>query len=296
MPCYRPRDAYRRAPGEKPVFQPVREQWEWERLQLPCRRCLGCIGDGARMWGRRSMDEASLFDFNAFVTLTYDDQHLPDAGFLVPRHLQLFIKRLRKAVSTGDSVFRRNTNDPSFRYLSCGEYGSLSLRPHYHLLLFNLSFKDQVEVGFKNGESLYESEALRRLWTVGSNRIGSVSERSACYVAKYAVKSEWLPDWANEDGEVRPVPFLRMSRRPAIGARWAERYSQDVIARARLAQGPTPRFYKSVLERADAECGTDTLEELRAATRQMAYKSDRELNEAEVVAWSKKLLLETRTL
>ncbi len=59
-----------------------------------------------------------------YVTLTYKPEFLPSGGTLVLKHLQKYLKRLRK-----------NTGYP-FRYLACGEYGDEKDRPHYHLILF----------------------------------------------------------------------------------------------------------------------------------------------------------------
>ena len=43
------------------------------------------------------MHEASMHMFNSFVTLTYDDDHLPEYNSLNYKHFQDFMKRLRKS-------------------------------------------------------------------------------------------------------------------------------------------------------------------------------------------------------
>ena len=72
----------------------------------------------------RCNHEASLYSVNSFVTLTYDDEHLPGDQCLDHRDFQLFMKRLRKRF-------------PS-RFFMCGEYGGLNGRPHYHSILFGV--------------------------------------------------------------------------------------------------------------------------------------------------------------
>ena len=52
---------------------------------------------GSRQWAVRCMHEASMHMFNLFVTLTYDDNHLPEYNSLNYKHFQDFMKRLRKA-------------------------------------------------------------------------------------------------------------------------------------------------------------------------------------------------------
>ena len=89
----------------------------------------------SKTWAVRCRHESLFWDHNVFVTLTYDDDHLPWHGSLVPEHLQLFVKRLRKALS-GVQVAPGSVHRP-IRFFGCGEYGSTSKRAHYHLLLFN---------------------------------------------------------------------------------------------------------------------------------------------------------------
>ena len=77
------------------------------------------------MWALRCMHEAKLHDRNCFVTLTYDDLHLPPHGSLRYRDIQLFHKKLRRRVG-------------AFRFFLCGEYGEQLGRPHYHACYFGM--------------------------------------------------------------------------------------------------------------------------------------------------------------
>lgn len=95
-------------------------------VQVPCGKCLECRIQHARDWADRCVIEAKQYKYNYFVTLTYDDAHLPERNSLNPKDLQLFLKRLRKRFK-----------GVKIRFLASGEYGS-SFRPHYHLILFNL--------------------------------------------------------------------------------------------------------------------------------------------------------------
>ena len=72
--------------------------------------------------------------FNSFVTLTYDDDHLPEYNSLNYKHFQDFMKRLRKSHN-------------GVRFYMCGEYGEDFSRPHYHALLFNCFFPDRSFFG-----------------------------------------------------------------------------------------------------------------------------------------------------
>lgn len=109
MPCYNPLQAYFAfdPSGVKSVefsnvaaahFRAggdVRDLGD-DIFQLPCGKCRGCRLEKSRQWALRIMHEASLYDDNCFVTLTYDDEHLPKDGSLVKKDFQLFMKKLRK--------------------------------------------------------------------------------------------------------------------------------------------------------------------------------------------------------
>ena len=86
-------------------------------VPLPCGSCIGCREDRARGWSNRLRAELSVTSGDSwFVTLTYDDAHLPVDRRLRKIDLQLFNKRLRKACG-------------SFRFFACGEYGETTKRP-----------------------------------------------------------------------------------------------------------------------------------------------------------------------
>ena len=78
----------------------------------------------------RMIHELESFDCAVFVTLTYDDEHLPENASLVVSDLQKYIKRVRKEC---DKIGKR------IRYFACGEYGDRYGRPHYHAIIFGLS-------------------------------------------------------------------------------------------------------------------------------------------------------------
>lgn len=207
---------------------------------LACGRCIGCRLEYTRQWGVRCMHEASLYDFNVFVTLTYDDPHLPVNGSLDYSHFQLFMRYLRR---TGRKV----------RFFMSGEYGDETLRPHYHALLFNCWFPDMKywrmsDSGFK----LYRSAELESLWTRGNSEIGMVSFESARYCAKYVTKRITGDGAAAHYGD-RVPEFARMSLKPGIGAEWFKRHGwSDVLPDGQVVvngrKSAAPRFYRERLK------------------------------------------------
>lgn len=162
---------------------------------------------------------------NSFITLTYNDAHLPDDGSLNLRHFQLFMKKLRKSL------------DERIRFFHCGEYGEQYGRPHYHALIFGHDFPDKTLWKKVNDLPLYRSKALEALWEHGYSSIGDVNFQSAAYVARYIMKKvtgDLAPTWYQyidpDTGEVSQITpeYTTMSRRPGIGSTWFDKYSTDV--------------------------------------------------------------------
>lgn len=242
MACYHPVAAYQEKAGD-PVKFGIPGQLG--NLALPCGKCIGCRTDRATMWANRCTHEASLWNSNQFLTLTYDDEHLPEENHLRPRDLQLFIKRVRKYAQGNATTLTRDTRR-SLRYFACGEYGEANSRPHYHALIFNGAFTDLTRIK----KDLYSSETLARLWPYGNHSIGAVTPRSAAYIAQYNLKKQGRGDF-DADGVERQAPFLRMSRRPAIGHDWLTQYATDLqngylVENAR--KHPIPRYYRDKIK------------------------------------------------
>ena len=251
--------------------------WQWERdgetvtvvgrsrhahdvhVPLPCGQCPGCLAKRRSQWGIRAMHEAQCHDANSFVTLTYSDEYLPDG--LVLEHLQDFMRELRR---------KRKV-----RYLACGEYGEKTQRPHYHACLFGVDFADsRLELGDSpGGHQMYQSAEVQRLWPLGLHTVQDLTYASAAYVAGYTMKSI-----SKEALEGRRPPFLTMSRRPGIGAKWFERYHKDVFPNDFCVndsgkQVPVPRYYDKLMERMDPEAMAEVSAE-RVRSAQLAASSE----------------------
>ena len=201
-------------------------------LLIPCGQCIGCRLDYSREWAERCVHEAEQYSDNYFLTLTYDDAHLPygKKGFasLVKDEVSSFMKRLREA-------FKRKFGHDGIRFFACGEYGDHTLRPHYHIILFNCPIPDlqerhpiMVDGKLKwirqfdsDGSALLFSPTIYDCWQKkGTCEIGQVSYESCAYVARYVVKKLKGKDAQSyKDQDVEP-PFVRMSRMPGIGYDW----------------------------------------------------------------------------
>lgn len=215
-------------------------------IRIPCGQCIECRLDYARQKAVRAEHELRLWaptHDSSFLSLTYSDKFLPPNNSLVVRDLQLFMKRLRK--ERGDGI----------RFMACGEYGDTTLRPHYHVILFNVGFDDKRRCGSgKRGDPIFNSDSLDKIWSLGHAVIGSVSFDSIAYVAKY-VNKKVTGDAAKAHYGDRIPEFGTCSRRPGIGAGWflkyhSEAYNSDsCIVKGKEVK--VPRFYDGKLEQVD---------------------------------------------
>lgn len=248
MSCYRPLKAHYR-PGAVPKLG-TDPHGDARVMEWPCGRCIGCKLDHARMWSIRITHEAQLYDSNLFLTLTYDQEHLPPSLGLEYDDYRGFMKRLRarlRGVSEGPDGRR------PIRFFVAGEYGGRTGRPHWHAILFNVAFPDSEK--FQNGT--LRSQLCEDLWQRGNVVIGAVNSRSAAYVAGYTLKKargrrgeDYYEDTVNPvTGEIgrRRREFVVMSRKPGIGAWWYARFGADLFpvdhAVMEGRQHKVPRYY-----------------------------------------------------
>lgn len=224
-------------------------------LEIPCGQCVGCRLERSRQWAMRCVHEAQMHENNCFITLTYDDDHLPVNGSLNKKHYQDFMKRLRKYLG-----------DQKVRYFHCGEYGEKYLRPHYHAIIFGYDFPDKEAYSQRNGNINYTSKTLTRLWSNGLAVIGDVTFESAAYVARYVMKKRTGEDAKahytrviEDTGQVVQVEpeYTTMSRRPGIGSAWYEKFKSDAYPKDFITLNGKkmrpPKAYDNTFEVEDPE-------------------------------------------
>lgn len=288
MPCYHPVTMYRGAPrdGERPVvFDSTKREIGLPEVKVPCGNCVGCRLERSRQWAVRCMHEASLYEDNCFLTLTYADEFLPPFNSLDRTAFPRFMKRLRKRYA-----------ERRVRYYHCGEYGSEMGRPHYHALLFGFDFPDKVLWTERGGFPIWRSPSLEALWSekgkpLGLTEIGSVTFESASYVARYLVKKSGGPSYYfdSETGEYaeREAEYVTMSRRPGIGRVWYDHYrdetyrSDSVLARG--VECKPPRYYDKLYE-SENPSGMELVRRERMAARDVLESSRERLAVREKVA------------
>lgn len=258
MTCFHPLTAYRSLvetteSGKAQIYFNISEAKKkpYEVISLPCSRCIGCRIDRSKQWAVRCVHEASLHEWNCFITLTFNNEHLISSS-LDKRDFQLFMKRLRKKFK-GDKI----------RYFHCGEYGDKMERPHHHACLFGIDFYDKELISNKNGTKLYHSQILEDIWGKGFCCTGDVTFQSAAYVARYIIKKlngklaaqRYIRDINKETGECTYLQpeYITMSRRPGIGKGWYKKYGKtDIFPKDYLTiQGRKfriPKYYQNMYE------------------------------------------------
>lgn len=243
------------------------QDWLDEHLTpIGCGKCPSCRLQKANEWSLRCRLEAEQHEHNYFLTLTYDDMHLPNAadygvdafvdfnGELVTScldrsHVVDFVKRLRDRVSNEFGV-------DGLRVFYSGEYGDRYGRPHYHILLMgmpdlskDLTFLFARQVKGVRAE-YFNSSLMNSCWHSRHNRstpmgfavLSDCTPDSIAYTTRYTLKKQSSVDmfhvehkaaaYRNDGLNVVPLPnyFSGQSRRPGIAATVYEQYKEDIAA------------------------------------------------------------------
>lgn len=212
-------------------------------IEVPCGNCLSCRLDYSRVWANRCYLESLTHKFNWFITLTYDDANLVygDKGFPTVEKdaLSSFMRKLRDKLG----------HDVKCRYFGCAEYGGITMRPHYHLILFGPALQDlTIDIPdfskpmLKNGKypiyhkmnslkrNLMFSQTIYDCWQKGSVFIDECTWNTSAYVSRYIVKKQKGVEKVIYDRLGIEPEYLRMSNRPGIGADWLI-YNKDKLLR-----------------------------------------------------------------
>lgn len=205
-------------------------------MDVPCGNCIGCRMDKAKEWKVRNCLELQEHKEAYFLTLTYDDEHLPsEDGELVlnKRDIQLFLKRIRKY---GD-----------YRYFYCGEYGENTFRPHYHMILYG-----HLEGFSLQGVGKFTCPVVDQCWKLGYVLIEPVTPGNIAYVCGY-VEKKWKMDLSG----FKVKPFIGMSTKPAIGYKYFEKrrsfFEKDMHVygvfhnERKSSSAPLPKLFKRKL-------------------------------------------------
>ncbi len=203
-------------------------------IDIPCGKCIGCRIDYSRDWALRCQLESMYHSRTMFLTLTYDDEHVPHSSYidnitgefkdiltLFPDDFTKFMKRLR--------INYKRKYDKELRFYACGEYGSKTLRPHYHAIVFGLDLDDLSLVKQSGtGADLFESEFVNKSWNKGYALLSESSFDACAYVARYVMKKRKGKDSVEYETYNIEPEFVRMSRMPGIATNYYEEHKHDI--------------------------------------------------------------------
>lgn len=208
---------------------------------VPCGQCMHCRINKVQQWTCRNILEFMAHKESCWVTLTYNEIHLPHSyidpkdgniyegymglGTLAPDHVRLFIMRLRKKMER-----------KKIRYFLCGEYGDKFKRPHYHLCLYGIGCEWE--------------DTIRSCWTdpVSKLSMGRVSvdplvTENIRYTCGYAIKK--LTKKTDERLNGAYPEFVRRS--VGIGKFQIEKIAKamdcDSLKNYYIVHGDIPRLY-----------------------------------------------------
>lgn len=193
-------------------------------LWVPCGKCMPCKIARSREWATRMLHELNE-QGGCFVTLTYDDAHVPHDNGLNKREMVLWIKKLRKGIEP-----------KKIKYYLCGEYGETYGRPHYHAIIFGMEPTEETK------------EIIHDTWNNGFVKIGTVTYDSCRYVAEYIQKGLMSGTNLKQLGS-RCRPFALMSK--GIGKAYAMKNKKQLIENLEVSvhgvKTGIPRYYRKII-------------------------------------------------
>lgn len=154
--------------------------------EFNCGHCGVCLQNKADEWKTRLRLQEDVSSTALFVTLTYDEDHLPKDEKGNPcfsrQHLKIYHAKLREYIKRGffiDDFTGKRFDLPNrkFKYFLTSEYGpDEGHRPHYHVIYFDLP-------------ELYTAELLiRKSWTYADViTVSPLTPGRISYCAEYAL-------------------------------------------------------------------------------------------------------------
>ena len=194
------------------------KKFETDVYKFPCRKCFYCLQQRAREWALRCYLECKEHKENCILTLTYEKS----PRSLQERDVQLFLKRLRK------KIYPRK-----IKYFYGGEYGSLTKRPHFHMIVFGWRPNDCVPYN----DDYFNSKLVNDCWGHGYVTIDLLPTHDGiAYTCGYVLKKafEKIPQNLTQ-------PFQRSSKglgKSAFLANWYKYYSDGIYFQGKKYRPP----------------------------------------------------------
>lgn len=226
-------------------------------MLVPCGKCISCRIQRTSEWAIRLMLELPKWNYEAsFITLTYDDEHLPKDLSLKPKDLTDFWKRLRKDYCK------------PIRYYACGEYGDKELkywspsaiephgRPHYHAIVFGFGYNEENRRILKDNwrfccEDRFDYSKQKKQ----EQGFAPVTPDDIRYVTGY-IQKKLSGDYAKRQYGTAVAPFSRSSR--YLGLDYALEHREELEERRFMFEGHNltiPRYFLKKLNLKSSDFG-----------------------------------------
>ena len=258
------------------------------RMSQPCGKCKACMLRKRKEMSVRLAHECSMWNNAVFITLTYDEDNVPvtdktltidnplkdfyrgkdvdltsgdwDRTLNIP-DVQKFMKRLRRHLEYVPKKCKcvRDHLDTKVRYFACGEYGTKTHRPHYHIIIFGWKPSDLVAFKLHNGNVVYRSAQVEKLWPFGLSSCSDVNTAVAQYCARYVTKKI-----ATQDKRLWVIPEFNLTskRNGGIGSTWWHAFGRHAcesnVCTIRSKNGDCirvclPKYYLYLLRKYDLQ-------------------------------------------
>lgn len=280
----------------------------YDRIQtIPCKKCWACQLNYSAEWATRIVNEQGNDRNCYFITLTYDDEHLPIAekietkegvyendgtwnGCLYRKDIDRFINTLRKHFERKPYFYK------GVKYFYAAEYGETTGRPHFHIILLHCplditQFYDcHVDTNFK---AHWKSKQVENWWSdtvkddegneirikKGMIDIAELEWSCAAYVARYCTKKLSMDTDKSIYYKQGKMPeWVSMSK--GIGfdylkERADEIYTNDEIimktVKGNVGSAKPPKAYDRKMEEWDPEF----MEKLKLSRQHAAERADK---------------------
>lgn len=130
---------------------------------LPCGHCAECLSMRIEDWIIRLKEELKVSQNAFFLTLTYNEENLPEHNLPSKKDVQLFHRYLRR-------------KGLKFKYFIVSENGEQNNRIHYHGIYFLNNFVKDLYL------------LLDNTWSKGYIFLGEANGKTIRYVTKYILK------------------------------------------------------------------------------------------------------------